>query len=226
MVRTRAPRHDENRDGAARDLAVEDLCIDILRMPGKTLALHFPHLASMAGRDGGKRLIVPHCCRPRDFQSLASALGVHVAPLDAFNDDRRIQDTCKSLDVARLRIPFGTSFKSNPAERIRSSIFRSSRLLKNAHFVFARTGGDWIRCGLSLEYGRCGEVWSLRSCQKFGYSQKIVGQDREGEDGPDLGQAANLDLSVNRRGVPMPIWTLSCCSTWQWRGHSSALIHT
>ena len=33
----------------------------------KTLALHFPHLASMAGRDGGKRLIVPHLLQTTRF---------------------------------------------------------------------------------------------------------------------------------------------------------------
>ena len=52
--------------------------------PANTLALHFPHLASMAGRDGGKRLIVPHCCRPQDFRSLASALGAHAAAFGCF----------------------------------------------------------------------------------------------------------------------------------------------
>jgi hypothetical protein len=31
------------------------------------LALHFPHLASMAGRDGGKRLIVPHLLQTTRF---------------------------------------------------------------------------------------------------------------------------------------------------------------
>lgn len=33
----------------------------------KTLALHFPHFASMAGREGGKRLIVPHLLQTTKF---------------------------------------------------------------------------------------------------------------------------------------------------------------
>ena len=38
----RCPDIDENWDGAARDLAVEDLGSDILRMPGENLGLAFP----------------------------------------------------------------------------------------------------------------------------------------------------------------------------------------
>jgi uncharacterized protein DUF3141 len=53
---------DENRHGAARDLAVEDLCTDILRMPGETLVLRFPHFVSMAGRDAdGKPCMIGNC---------------------------------------------------------------------------------------------------------------------------------------------------------------------
>ena len=36
----------------------------------KILALHFPHLASMAGRDGGKRLIVPHLLQATRFSAM------------------------------------------------------------------------------------------------------------------------------------------------------------
>ena len=35
--------------------------------PAKILALHFPHFASMAGREGGKRLIVPHLLQTTKF---------------------------------------------------------------------------------------------------------------------------------------------------------------
>jgi hypothetical protein len=42
MSAPRCPDIDENWDGAARDLAVEDLGSDILRMPGENLGLAFP----------------------------------------------------------------------------------------------------------------------------------------------------------------------------------------
>jgi hypothetical protein len=79
MVRTKVPRYRREpisccgRSGGRRSASTSSGC------PANTLALHFPHLTPMGGRDGGKRLIVPHCCRSRDFQSLASALGVHAA---------------------------------------------------------------------------------------------------------------------------------------------------
>jgi hypothetical protein len=44
-----------------------------------TLALHFPHLASMAGRDGGKRLTVPRLLETTSFSAICSAFGVHAA---------------------------------------------------------------------------------------------------------------------------------------------------
>src|SRR5438067_477794 len=40
--------------------------------PRNTLTLHFPHLASMAGRDGGKRLIVPHLLQTTRFSVICS----------------------------------------------------------------------------------------------------------------------------------------------------------
>jgi hypothetical protein len=59
--------------------------------PANTLALHFPHLASQAGRDGGKRLIVPHLLQTTRFSV------IDFCPrrprrilLNAFNDDWRI----------------------------------------------------------------------------------------------------------------------------------------
>jgi hypothetical protein len=38
--------------------------------PAKILALHFPHLASMAERDSGKRLIVPHLLQTTRFSAI------------------------------------------------------------------------------------------------------------------------------------------------------------
>jgi hypothetical protein len=38
--------------------------------PAKTLALHLPHLASMAGRERGKRLIVPHLLQTTKFSAM------------------------------------------------------------------------------------------------------------------------------------------------------------
>src|SRR5665811_981234 len=71
--------------------------------PANTLALHFPHLASLAERDGGKRLIVPHLLQTTRFSVICSASYTPLV-LDAFNDDWRIRHTCKSSDVGHLRI--------------------------------------------------------------------------------------------------------------------------
>ena len=45
--------------------------------PANTLALHFPHLASMARRDGGRRLIVPHRLHTTRFSVICSAFVAH-----------------------------------------------------------------------------------------------------------------------------------------------------
>src|SRR4029078_593853 len=49
--------------------------------PANTLVLHFPHLASMAGRDGGKRLIVPHLPQTTRFSVIGSAFDYYIAAL-------------------------------------------------------------------------------------------------------------------------------------------------
>ncbi len=68
-----APRYlaiDENQDGAADDLAANIIAAISSGCPAKTLALHLPHLASMAGRNGGKRLIAPHLLQATRFSAM------------------------------------------------------------------------------------------------------------------------------------------------------------
>ena len=56
MVRTKLPDIHENGYGAARDLAFEDFCSDIIRMPGENLGLAFPAFC-VDGRTRGRQAI-------------------------------------------------------------------------------------------------------------------------------------------------------------------------
>ena len=60
--------------------------------PANILALHFPHLASMPGRDNGKRLIVPHLLQTTRFSVMLLSSASTPLPLDAFDDDWRVQE--------------------------------------------------------------------------------------------------------------------------------------
>ena len=91
--------------------------------PAKTLALHLPHLASMAGRDGGNRLIVPHLLQTTRFSvmllfQVTCHTSLHPARLTAshrtlFAPERWRSLWCAAFNHTGSRHPIGTHFEAS-----------------------------------------------------------------------------------------------------------------